>query len=101
MKKLNQDKFRDKFTNLNNTTFKEKERLAALGFNNFFKIGTKSIALLLNYFGSINQAYYSDFEDLKRAGIKENIVYDFLKFRQEFSLEKILTRLEKNKINFV
>ena len=91
----------EKFSNLKDFDFEEKERLAALGFNNFFKIGTKSITLLLNYFGSIDQAYNSDFENLKRAGIKEDIIYDFLKFRQEFSLEKILTRLEKNKINFV
>ena len=90
-----------KLPDLSDYNFKEKERLAALGFNNFFKIGAKGINLLINYFGSINHAYYGDFEDLKRAGIKEDIVYDFLKFRQEFSLEKMLARLEKNEINFL
>lgn len=79
----------------------EKERLAALGFSNFFKIGPKSIIKLLNYFGSLDQAYYGDFESLKRAEIKEGVIYDFLKFRQEFSIENFVARLEKNKISFV
>lgn len=101
MEKFNQAKFFEKLINLNDTTFKEKERLAALSFNNFFKIGPRSIIQLLNYFGSLHQAYCSDFENLKCAGIKEDVIYAFLKFRRKFSLKETLTRLEKNKISFV
>ena len=101
MEKFNQARLSEKLINLNNAAFKEKERLAALGFNHFFKIGPKSIIQLLNYFGSLSQAYCGDFENLKYAGIKEDVIYAFLKFRQEFSLKETLARLEKNKINFV
>ncbi len=101
MDKFSQANSFEETINFNKTTIKEKERLAALSFNNFFKIGPKSIIKLLNYFGSLDQAYYSDFENLKRAEIKEEVIYAFLKFRQEFSIENAIARLEKNKINFV
>ncbi len=101
MDKFSQASSSEEVINLNSATLKEKERLAALGFSNFFKIGPKNLTKLLNYFGSLNQAYYSDFENLKRAEIKEEVIYSFLKFRQEFSIENALTRLEKNEIKFV
>lgn len=101
MDKFSQANSFEETINFNSTTIKEKERLAALSFSNFFKIGPKSIIKLLNYFGSLDQAYYSDFENLKRAEIKEEVIYAFLKFRQEFSIENAIARLEKNKIKFV
>lgn len=101
MEKFNQAKPNEELINLSDSVLKEKERLAALAFSNFFKIGPKSIIKLLNYFGSLQQAYNSDFENLKRAEIKEDVIYEFLKFRQEFSVEKALVRLEKNEISFV
>ncbi len=79
----------------------QKERLAALGFNNFFKIGFKNISKLLLYFGSLNKAYQANSKELIRAGLKESLVYEFLDFRKSFSLIENLKKLKQENINFV
>ncbi|MBN2854557.1 hypothetical protein JXK06_03455, partial [Patescibacteria group bacterium] len=91
----------EEFFNRNSFGFEERERLVALSFSNFFKIGPRGIIKLLKRFGSLNKAYFATFGDLKNIGIREDIACAFLKFRQEFSLEETLNYLKTRQINFV
>lgn len=77
-------------------TYLEKERLAALSFNSFFKIGPRNISKLLLHFNSLNRAYQASFKDLQQAGLKDSLVYEFLNFRRNFSVDVVLKKLEEN-----
>lgn len=79
----------------------EKERLAALSFNSFFKIGPRNISKLLLYFGSLDRAYRANFQDLRQAGIKESLIYDFLNFRRNFSPAIVLNKLKQEDIKYL
>jgi len=79
----------------------EKERLAALSFNSFFKIGPRNITKLLEHFNSLDRAYQANFNDLRQAGIKDSLIYDFLNFRRNFSPEIILNKLKQEDIKYL
>lgn len=82
-------------------TNQEKEALAAISFSCFYQIGPRSIKKLLDRFKTINRSYNASFKELKGVGIKEETIYNFLKFRQSFCVEKVLNRLKEEKISFV
>lgn len=79
----------------------EKERLAALSFNSFFKIGPRNISKLLLYFNSLDKAYRANFNDLKQAGLKDSLIYEFINFRRNFLVDIVLKKLEKENIKFI
>lgn len=57
----------------------DKFFLAALGMTN--GLGNKSIALLVKSFGSAKAAWFAGFDDLKKAGIRNNMLESLIAFR--------------------
>lgn len=57
----------------------DKFFLAALGMIN--GLGNKSIALLVKSFGSAKSAWFAGFDDLKKAGVRNNMLESLIAFR--------------------
>lgn len=57
----------------------DKFFLAALGMIN--GLGNKSIALLVKSFGSAKAAWFAGFDDLKKAGVRNNMLESLIAFR--------------------
>lgn len=76
------------------------EKIAALSFNVFFKIGSRKIFSLLSSFNNLSSIYNADFLDLKRAGLEESLIYDFLKWRSSFKIAPVLESLKEEGIDF-
>ena len=77
---------------------REDEKKYWVGFSAFAGIGPKRFALLRNYFGSARKAWQASFEELFSLGLEENLVRNFLKFRQNLNLDSYFLRLRENKI---
>ncbi len=72
---------------------KEKEYLAALySFNYFGPLRTK---LLVSYFGSAEKAWNVDKKDLLEIGLKEKVINEFIKHRNDFDLKGYFNKLKK------
>ena len=78
-----------------------QERLAALAFSTFFKIGPQKIKVLLNYFKNLHEAYWANFYNLKFAGLNDELINEFLIFRKNFVVQSSIKKLKEEKINFL
>ena len=77
----------------------EKFFVAAMGNANGF--GNRSIATLINFFGSAKLAWSAEIYDLIRAGIKPTPLQAFLEFRKKFpdAPDEVADYCRKHKIN--
>ncbi|MBI5221863.1 MAG: DNA-protecting protein DprA, partial [Candidatus Magasanikbacteria bacterium] len=64
----------------------------------FPKITYTRYARLRAYFGDLKNLYIAELDEIVKAGIEENIALEFLTWRDKNPLEKILERLQKEKI---
>lgn len=76
------------------------ERNYYLFFSKAPGIGRKKFDLLLRNFGSAKKAFESNDKELLKI-LGEKLTNNFLEFRKEFSIEKYLENLDKQKINFI
>lgn len=76
------------------------ERNYYLFFSKAPGIGPKKFDLLLRNFGSAKKAFESNDNELLKI-LGEKLTNNFLEFRKEFSIEKYLENLDKQKINFI
>ena len=77
-----------------------KEKIAALSFSLFSKIGFKKISTLLLFFKSLDNIYQASFTDLKRAGLEDSLTCEFLAWKAGFNLSPVLELLTKEEISF-
>ncbi len=64
----------------------------------FQKIGPIGYKKLLNFFQNEENIFKANLYDLIQAGIKEKIANEFLKFKNNFNLNKVYKTLQKEKI---
>jgi len=74
------------------------EKKYYLGFSAFLGIGPKKFFLLKDYFGSVKKAYLASSFDLLKAGLNQNLVNPFVKFRENLDLDSYFLRLRENGI---
>ena len=74
------------------------EQKAHILLNCFQKIGPARFKKLADYFSSAAVATKADADELRRAGLEEKIVTEFIKFRAEFDLAKEVENLGRNNI---
>jgi DNA processing protein len=74
---------------------------AYLGFSYFTKIGPVSMTLLEKYFSSPVVAYLANSFYLEKAGLKQKVANEFIKWRETFDLAAAENELIKEKISFV
>lgn len=77
----------------------EKYFVAALG--GAYGLGNKSIALLVNFFGSAKAVWFADVADLYNAGVRKNALEAFINFRTNNpdAPEKLIDYCDRHKIN--
>ncbi|GAB4566451.1 MAG: DNA-processing protein DprA [Anaerolineae bacterium] len=66
-----------------------------IGFNRVHGIGPRRLRLLLDYFGSIEQAWQAPSDALMRAGLDRRSLSNLLETRSTISLEDELARVER------
>ena len=64
----------------------------------FPKIGPKRFKKLLNFFPSMEAAFYGTFQDLKRSGLEEDVIQELIEGRSKINPQKEWERLEREKI---
>ena len=64
----------------------------------FPKIGSARFKKLKAYFFDLKNLHQADLDDLLKSGLEENIAAEFISWRQNNPIEKILERLEKEEI---
>jgi len=79
----------------------KQDRLYYLWFGHFNRIGPANLKHLENYFPSLETAFTSSRFDLIKAGLKENLVEEFISWRKSFNLGLVQQELAKEKINFI
>lgn len=79
----------------------DDDRLYYLAFSAFPGIGPYRFQLLLNYFGTAKKIWQSSERELLAAGIGVTLLQKFLAFKNEFSAENYLKKLNELNINFV
>lgn len=77
------------------------ERLYWLGFSSFPGIGPLRFKLLLEYFGSAQDAWNASYKDLVKIHLGEKLIRLFLDFRDTFSLDSFAKSLIEKKIQFI
>jgi DNA processing protein len=78
----------------NNTKF-------LLGLHSFYKFGPSRIKRIKNYFSSYEEGFKASSHELIKAQIEEKIAYEFIEARQNINLEKILEKIEEEKIKII
>ena len=78
----------------NNTKF-------LLGMHSFPKFGPSRLKRIKNYFSNYEHAFKANVHELIKAQIEEKIAYEFIEARQKINPEKILEKLEQEKINII
>ncbi|GAB4219676.1 MAG: DNA-processing protein DprA [Candidatus Microgenomates bacterium] len=76
------------------------EVLYYIGFSHFYGIGPVKFSLLKKHFGSAKQAYLAKKVELKRV-IDESLTEKFVKFRENFDLEKKYQEIENKNIKIL
>lgn len=80
----------------------DKEELVYLNaFNLFEKFSGTRLNALFNFFSSFKSAWISSPTDLKKTGIEENVLIDFLKNKNSIDPEKEFEKLKKEKIEIL
>ncbi len=69
-----------------------------IAFNCLMNFTYKRYGLLLTGFGSLSKAFSANASDLIKVGLKPDIVFDFINKRKEFDLEKVLEKIDQEKI---
>ncbi len=72
-----------------------QEKKYWVAFSCFTPIGPKRFSLLLKYYGSAIKAWGANREELQKIGFKQNLINDFIGFRDSFDLSSYYLRLEK------
>lgn len=80
---------------------KKEEKNFWICFSCFPPIGPKRFGLLRKYFGTAEKAWRAKKETLLKIGLSEKLVFDFLKFRDEFNLSSYILRLEKLEVGTI
>jgi len=80
---------------------KSQELKYWVGFSLAPKIGPSKFKKILNYFPSLQEAYEASFWELKKSGLEENIVQEFITKRREINLDKEMEKLEKEDIKLL
>lgn len=71
-----------------------------LAISIFGKISPIRFKKLIRYFPKISCLEEIDFLKLKKIGLKENLITDFINFKKNFSVHETLINLQNEKINF-
>jgi DNA processing protein len=82
-------------------TDKNEDRKYYLGFSYFNKIGPVNMKRLQEYFPDLKTAFEANSLDLEKSGLNGKLISEFLAWRPSCCLEKILSQLAEEKINFV
>lgn len=72
-----------------------------LGLDRFPKFGQARLARLNDYFKSPQDAFTANLPDLMAAKIEESIAHEFIKFRSEINLDRIIDQLAIEQINIL
>ncbi|MCX6797777.1 MAG: DNA-processing protein DprA [Candidatus Falkowbacteria bacterium] len=81
-----------------------QNHLKHLVLNHFPPIGPASYQKIINYFGDLEGFWTAPFEDYLRAGLKEEVAFEFINFRKNFTesaLNKIRELLAEENIKLV
>ncbi len=79
-----------------------EDRLFIAALQGVPDVGAKTIRSLVQYFGSAKGAWEASHEALRKTGfMKESMVQSLSDFRRNFSLDRMLARLERHEIRFV
>lgn len=78
-----------------------KQQYGLLGLSYFGKIGPQAVKKLEAYFPDISQIFRASSRELEKAGLKEKIAQEFLRWRNSFDLKTVLDDLEKKDIKFL
>ncbi|MBD3248006.1 DNA-protecting protein DprA [Candidatus Falkowbacteria bacterium] len=65
----------------------------------FYKFGPKKMEKIACFFPSWKEAFIAGASDLKRAGIEEELIDEYLKFRKTIDPDLLVDRLQRQKIN--
>lgn len=77
----------------------EKKYLIAL--KEFPKFGPAKLKKIKTFFKNWKDAFYADFSSLKKAGLCEKDVYEFISKRKTINPEEVIARLEKENIKTI
>ncbi len=72
-----------------------------LGLSSFSKFGPAKFKKLNKHFQNFKEAFLASQEELIRAGIESNIVDEFISFRNELDLNKLIEITEKENIKII
>ena len=75
----------------------EHERDYWLAFAWFPKIGCRRFAVLLKYFGTAKKAWQAKAATWQKLGLPEQLIKDFLQFRESFRFDQVAVELEKHR----
>lgn len=77
------------------------ERDYWLAFAWFPKIGSRRFALLLKYFGTAKKAWQAKAMTWQKLGLPEQLIKEFLQFRENFRFDQVAVELEKHRVKFL
>jgi len=72
-----------------------------LAFNVFSGIGPQRFKVLLEYFKTAKAAYEAEADIWRKLGLPQDLVENFLKFRQEFNPQKFLEKIKIKNIKVI
>ncbi len=72
-----------------------------LGFSLIPQIGAKRGQKLLNFFGSMKNAWKASFSDLTQAGIEKNVIDEVIRYRKEVDLDKEMEKVNNEGIRLL
>lgn len=70
-----------------------------LALSQFYKFGPIKFKKLKNYFPDIESAYKASYKDYLMAGLEEKIAEEFMIFKHQIDPDKLLEKLNKEKLN--
>ena len=79
----------------------DNEQKYLIGLSHFPKFGPKRLKLLLEKFPSSEAAFHAPLSELVKIGLAENIATEFIQFRQNIVLEKILEKMSRENIRII
>jgi DNA processing protein len=72
-----------------------------VAFNYLLNFTFKKYKLLIQNFKTLERAFYSSAKDLIRAGLKPELVFDFVAKRKKINLDEILEKIKEEKIKIL
>lgn len=86
-------------TNPQSNIFQNNQYL--LGFSYFLKIGPITMRKIEQSFSNLQTAFWANSLELEKAGLSQKLSTDFIKWRKNFSFNRALEELTKEKIKFL